>query len=212
MHEENEIKTKILTRAYEMFLQFGSTRVTMEELASSLCISKKTLYKFFSNKEHLLKELVHSHKCEVIQKIDEILDDSSLDFMEKLKRFLSYVGSQSRRFVGPMMQDLMRNNPAIWNDIHEFRKVRTTEKIAKLFAEGAEQGFIRNDVNKEIATVMYVSSIHALITPDSIAQISVPVDAIMGEIMKILFQGVLTDNGRYIYKQKTEELFHKEVI
>jgi len=55
MTEEKEIKQRIALKADEMFRQFGYSKVTMEEIASSLAMSKKTLYKHFSNKDHLLK-------------------------------------------------------------------------------------------------------------------------------------------------------------
>ena len=211
MHEETEIKQKIMTRAYEMFHQFGASRVTMEEIASSLCISKKTLYKFFSNKDHLVKDMVETKKCAISVKIDEILDDTQLNFMDKLKRFLSFVGSQSLSFQGPMMMDLMRSHPEVWNDIREFRRMRTTEKITKLLGEGAEQGFIRSDINKEIATIMYVSAIHSIIAPEALDQMSIPADAVMKEVMKILFEGVLTEFGRRKYAQNYEEIISQEV-
>ena len=61
--EENEIKVKILHKAEEMFLQFGFSRVTMEEIAMELGMSKKTLYRFFPGKEQLLKEMINGMKC-----------------------------------------------------------------------------------------------------------------------------------------------------
>jgi AcrR family transcriptional regulator len=184
----------------------------MEEIAASLGISKKTLYKFFSNKDHLLRELVESQKCEAGKRINAILDDQDLNFMEKLKRFLSYVGSQSSKFQGPMMMDLMRNNPGVWNDLREFRRTRTTEKITKLLAEGSAQGFIRSDVNKEIATIMYVSAVHSIIAPEALDEIPLPAEAVMREIMKILFEGVLTEYGRHRYAKNYEEPVPQEVI
>ncbi len=201
MHEENEIKSKILKRAFEVFTQFGFSRVTMEEIATGLCISKKTLYKFFNNKEHLVKEVIENEKCDVTVNVDAILDDGSLDFLAKLEKLLSYVGSQSGRFHGPMMADLMRAHPEIWNDIKEFRRQRTTEKLSKLFSEGVEQGLIRSDVNIEIVTVMYVSTMHYLIDPDTILNIKLTPEVVMSEMIKILFEGVLTDSGRSRYSQ-----------
>ncbi|NCS82427.1 MAG: helix-turn-helix transcriptional regulator, partial [Ignavibacteria bacterium] len=51
MHDELELKEKIIQKSAEMFHQFGCAKVSMEEIASALGMSKKTLYKHFSNKE-----------------------------------------------------------------------------------------------------------------------------------------------------------------
>ena len=53
-----KLKDRILTRAEEMFLKSGYSKVTMDEIASNLGMSKKTLYKYFSSKEELVKEII----------------------------------------------------------------------------------------------------------------------------------------------------------
>ena len=39
-----------------MFLKLGFKSVTMDDIACEMCISKKTIYKYFSNKESLIEE------------------------------------------------------------------------------------------------------------------------------------------------------------
>ena len=39
-----------------MFLKLGFKSVTMDDIACEMCISKKTIYKYFSNKEKLIEE------------------------------------------------------------------------------------------------------------------------------------------------------------
>jgi len=41
MHEDKEIKERIIIKAEEMFLHFGYSKVKMEEVAAGLGISKK---------------------------------------------------------------------------------------------------------------------------------------------------------------------------
>ncbi len=54
MTDDIEIKDRILSRAEEMFLKFGYSKVTMDEIAANIGMSKKTLYKFFPSKEELV--------------------------------------------------------------------------------------------------------------------------------------------------------------
>lgn len=48
------MREKIITKSGEMFLNLGFKSVTMDDIARELGISKKTLYKYFSNKAMLV--------------------------------------------------------------------------------------------------------------------------------------------------------------
>ena len=50
------MKDKIIKKATDMFLKLGFKSVTMDDIACEMCISKKTIYKYFSNKETLIEE------------------------------------------------------------------------------------------------------------------------------------------------------------
>jgi len=65
------MKDKIIKKATDMFLKLGFKSVTMDDIACEMCISKKTIYKYFSNKEKLIEEgteVVH-------QKIHSLMDN-----------------------------------------------------------------------------------------------------------------------------------------
>ena len=66
------MKDKIINKAKEMFLRLGFKSITMDDIACEMCISKKTIYKYFSNKDVLIEqsvELVHKEVHETIDKI-----------------------------------------------------------------------------------------------------------------------------------------------
>ncbi len=66
------MKEKIINKAKEMFLRLGFKSITMDDIACEMCISKKTIYKYFSNKDILIEqsvELVHKEVHETIKQI-----------------------------------------------------------------------------------------------------------------------------------------------
>ena len=85
---DHEIKDRILRKAEEHFLKLGYSKVTMNEIAEDLGMSKKTLYAHFESKEELLKTIVFKLRDERIAKIDKLLDDKQIDFIEKLGQLL----------------------------------------------------------------------------------------------------------------------------
>ena len=66
------MKDKIINKAKEMFLKLGFKSITMDDIACEMCISKKTIYKYFSNKDILIEEsidLLHKEVKETIKQI-----------------------------------------------------------------------------------------------------------------------------------------------
>ena len=49
------MKEKILQKAIELFINYGFKSVTMDDIASEMHISKKTIYSHFSNKTQLVE-------------------------------------------------------------------------------------------------------------------------------------------------------------
>ena len=47
------MKEKIMAKASELFLKLGFKSITMDDIAGEMCISKKTIYKYFCKKKRM---------------------------------------------------------------------------------------------------------------------------------------------------------------
>ena len=56
-----EPKDRILVKAEELFMQYGIRSVSMDDIANSLGMSKKTLYQYFADKDELVDAVVDGH-------------------------------------------------------------------------------------------------------------------------------------------------------
>jgi len=200
MSDEKDIKQKILHTAEEMFQKFGYSKVTMEEIASNLNISKKTLYKHFANKEHILKEMVHNNKCEVDNFIDELMKDKTTPFIDKLKNFMNFIAKVSKKIEGTMVHDIMKSHPEIWKDIEQFRENRAYKNLSDLIKDGIQNGIFRDDVNTEVVVLAYVSAIHTMINPETLSKLPISAGQAFRDILKIMFEGLFTSEGRKKYR------------
>ena len=57
-----EIKEHIIQQSLSLFLKKGVKQVNMDEVATNLGISKKTLYVHFDNKQDLVHHSLQKHK------------------------------------------------------------------------------------------------------------------------------------------------------
>jgi AcrR family transcriptional regulator len=67
------MKDKIITKATDLFLKLGFKSVTMDDIAAEMGISKKTIHKYFGNKEVLIEETVETMHQTIDVAIDNIL-------------------------------------------------------------------------------------------------------------------------------------------
>lgn len=67
------MKEKIIEKAGELFLKVGFKTVTMDDIAKEMGISKKTIYKFFENKEVLIETCTQVANNGIRETIDLII-------------------------------------------------------------------------------------------------------------------------------------------
>ena len=71
------MKEKILQTSLEQFLKFGIRKMSIQKLVSPLGISTKTVYKYFKNKEELLKEVLNLHYNQQYQLLEKLSENQN---------------------------------------------------------------------------------------------------------------------------------------
>ena len=84
------MKEKIIYKAEELFLTLGFKNVTMDDIASAMGISKKTIYAHFSNKTELVSAVTFSVLEYIYQGIEKIKESTVNPIVElyDTKKFL----------------------------------------------------------------------------------------------------------------------------
>ncbi|MCK6541762.1 TetR/AcrR family transcriptional regulator [bacterium] len=196
MPEDFEIRTRIVKAALELFVKFGYSKVTMDEIAENLGMSKKTLYQYFPSKQELIQGIIQSamHECDTF--CDRIIGDQTMRFEDKLRQmptyFLRVNGNLSRELVA----DLRKHLPDMWQQIHEWRHTRIAAQFGLVLREGISKGSIRNDIDEKLIIMMYLGIIENMMNPQVIMQLSQSAPQIFESIWKVFFEGILTADAR----------------
>lgn len=209
MKMKPETEIKILEKSKELFEQFGFTKVTMEEIAYSLSISKKTLYKHFNNKDHILKEIILQQKCEVGDYIEKLIKDSSMNFVTKLKILMNYLAQLSGKMQGTMIQDLHRINHEMWRELQDFRKNKAIKNFSELLKNGVEDGVFRDDIDPQVLVPAYLAAVHAVSSPGFLSTVPLTAEQVYKEVAKLFFEGLFTKEGRKKYINVEKKEFNK---
>jgi AcrR family transcriptional regulator len=149
------MKEKIIAKASDMFLRLGFKSITMDDIASEMCISKKTIYKFFCNKELLVQEsTAYIHK-EVHETINTILKLNHNAIEENFK---------IRKMFGEMFKSSADSSPIYqlkkhYPEIYEKVMLREVNECSMWFRQniikGIESGLYRTDLDIDTYVKFY---------------------------------------------------------
>ena len=196
MPETNPTRLQIIQRARELFFERGFSKVTTDEVAASLGISKKTLYQHFESKEDLVRAAVHALRDEIAGGIERIVDDRDLDFAEKLKGVMTILGAKVSQLRRPFFEDIRKKAPDLWRELEEFRRERILTVFERLITQGSRKGMLRKGVDPHLFVMMFYAVIQQVFNPDVLSQLPLTPAEAFRTFITVMMEGVLTDEAR----------------
>lgn len=190
----DEVKKNILIHSREKFLKEGFYKISMDEIASDLKISKKTIYKYFSSKENLVEEAVEMHREEIRRNIEGIIKTQD-NAIVKIITLMSLVGHFVSKISDRFIVDLQRHLPDIWRQTDEFRTKMITKNITMLINQGKKEGYFIDRPTEMIMTI-YVAAIRAIVNPEFIIHNNFSFKQAMEYTFDILINGISTSKGK----------------
>ena len=184
----------------------GFVAVTSDDIAACLGISKATLYKAFPGKEAILREVVRGVMNDIQAGVERRIDDDSLGFGEKMVALLSFLGTKLARFEPVLIRDLQRCVPGIWREIEDFRREKILKNFRIILQDGRREGIFRDDVDLDLLLAMFVDLIQVFVSPAAVMRSGQSPAATFQSIIKVFFQGILTDKGRADLSSRTPAL------
>lgn len=154
----------IVDTAFEKFRKFGTRRVTVEEIARDLRISKKTIYQHFPDKEAMVQACVERVVAEVIPAVQKAFE-SRVPVTRRVFDVWQALTGISRLVSPEFVADLKTDYPHIWEDIDR-RHHAVFAGWEKLFIEGIASGEIRSEIHPKVALRIMQAIIENVMVPD----------------------------------------------
>ena len=119
--ENSKIKKilQILSTAEDLFQRFGFKRITIEEICAKANVSKMTFYKYFPNKNELIKHLMNSWLKQIEKTINEF-EGMDIPFTEKIKTLLRLKQESSDKLSKEFLAEYMNPDPDMQNFFKDF--------------------------------------------------------------------------------------------
>ncbi|MFO7978872.1 MAG: TetR/AcrR family transcriptional regulator [Bacteroidales bacterium] len=143
----------------DSFRMYGIKSVTMDDLAHSLGISKKTLYQHFSDKKDVVRKVIDFQIRQQQDDMQQVINQKHWNAIDQLFQ-LSRVISSHLKMVNPsMIYDLKKHYLPIWEHILDFKRKTVYDIILKNSHQGIREGLYCQDQNYMIISRAYVNQL-----------------------------------------------------
>ncbi len=197
-----EVRNRILEVAREQFFSLGFTKVTMDEIAHELGMSKRTLYQHFPGKKDLLRKALLNKAQRISEGLGKIIDGDQAHFGRKLEQALTFVATEMPHLSPIFLRDIQRHAPDVWQELDQRRQETIRTRFGKLIREGIKAGFLRKDIEAELLVLLFSTLVQNVMNPQTLSRLPLTASQAFAVISGVLFEGILTDKGRARSREK----------
>ncbi len=188
------MKERILDCASRMFLKNGIRAVTMNDVAESLGISKRTLYDYVENKDDLLGQAVIFQYRKDAEKYKEI-ETAAKNPVDLIFRHFRYTVIRINDIHPNFINELQRSFPLVWDDKMAPLMKERESLVHQLVRDGIEQGYFRTDINPDIAAKMLFAQVDLMSDTETFPPDRYPRAYLFHHILTGFLRGLATEKG-----------------
>lgn len=182
-----ELKERVIEAVIEEFNDKG-IKFTMDDVARRLGISKRTLYTVIKDKEVLFIEAV-DHVFDTIKDSErEIIEDNSIDIIEKLKKLLVAFPQKYKTIDYRQLYDLKYKFPRIYAKI-ESRLETEWEPTFSVLEQGVREGRIKN-IEKPVFQAIVSGTIEYFLSRRILIDNNISYEEALNQMLNIIFSGI----------------------
>jgi len=191
MEEKEE---QLYLEASVLFKTYGIKSMTMDDIARSLKISKKTLYKYVNDKNDLVCK---SMKLDLEKSECAFTDvcDQDVDPIEELFNIGAFAAEHLKSLHPSVMYDIQKYHPEAWRYFEEHKDTHIYKSVLDNMERGKEKGVFRKELNSIIIAKLYVARFDVIFNPEIFSPIEYSFAKVHKEMMDYHLHGILTQKG-----------------
>ena len=201
------MKERIQQKAEELFRRYGIRTVTMDEIASQLGISKKTIYQFYSDKEALVKDIFkgitdeNKKRCMQVKSIAENAIHEQYLSSDAAQEIFTNMNSS-------VLFDLNRCHPAVFAEFEKYKKQFLFTIIRENIQRGIREGLFRKELDVNIVTWLQLELISGVFHNEEVMNGKTSAAHFEKEVKDFFLHGLCTEKGLVFiskYKQQRQK-------
>lgn len=146
----------ILERVAVLYRKFGIKSVTMDDIASELGISKKTLYQFITDKDDLVNKVIETKLRSVTDCLNKVKANAG-NAIEELFEVNRFILTLIKTYSPAYDYDLKKYYPEVFQILVQKKRESMYECVIENILRGKREGIYRIELEEEIIARMHVS-------------------------------------------------------
>ena len=156
-----EPQEKILKTSLELFFKYGIKRVTMDDIAKELGMSKKTIYQYYKEKDDLVEQLFVIEMNKHEKKFEDVFSQSKNPIHEMM--LISDNLREMMQHINPIFfLDLQKFHPKAFIQFQTFKENCAFKDILRNIKKGKEEGYYKPEIDEEFVARYRLAQIDML--------------------------------------------------
>ncbi|MDX5419386.1 MAG: TetR/AcrR family transcriptional regulator [Hymenobacteraceae bacterium] len=147
--EQVTVKEKIAKEAFGLFCQRGIKSVSVDDIAQHLSMSKKTIYKWYENKDEIVCFAVSGYLKAVECSCECILSESA-NAIEELFNIMGTTREIFSKIHPSIFHDLQKYHANAWKLWQDHKNEYIFGKVKQNLERGISEGLFRKDLDVEV--------------------------------------------------------------
>ncbi len=189
-----EMKERIKTKANELFMRYGIRSVTMDEIATQLGISKKTIYQLFTDKDDIVCAVIEEHLDSSEHDCLSCKEDAE-NAIHEIFLAIDRVTNHLRDIHPAMVFDLHKFHYEAFRKLQAFKNEFLLSGIEDNLKRGISEGLYRPGIHIEVLSRFRLESIYFSLNPNVFPPETLSSADIHMELMIHFLFGLSTPKG-----------------
>ncbi len=201
------MRDKILKASKELFYKYGVKRMTMDDIAKHLAVSKKTLYQFFEDKEQIVNAQSELTILEH-QKSFEKIHQEAIDPIDEFFSVSKHMGIILSEINPIFFYDLQKFYPEVWKKFLDFKMECACGMLEKNLTEGIKSGLYRKEINVKILARYRMLQIDTVLNHETFPPQQFNIIEVNQMLLELFMHGITTIKGHKLinkYKEIEDE-------
>ncbi|MBW4828546.1 MAG: TetR/AcrR family transcriptional regulator [Clostridiaceae bacterium] len=152
-------KQEIIEKSKEVFAKRGYYNTNLSHISQKCGMGRTTMYQYFKNKDEIFYYSIEAILVELQLKVEAIIKDEELTFLEKLKKLVFELTSEyEHNYIFVLLAEiwivLKRENNELLNKLRKYTE-DLKKSINKLIAQGIEAKEIKPIDSESMADTIY---------------------------------------------------------
>ncbi len=172
----------------------GIKSMTMDDIARSMGMSKKTLYKSFKDKSDLVHQVLENHLEEDKKALNDICS-SGLNAIDEMFEITKHVGEQIKDIHPSIHFDLEKYYPEAWQVFNDYKFNYIYSSVKANLEKGIKENLYRENLNASIVAKIHISRIDIMFDSQVFPVSEYKFSDVATEMMRYHIRGIASEKG-----------------